>query len=46
MNPVVQVGNARLHSLLILAACDSIHSRRSLSLQQIETVQQPFLMHA
>jgi hypothetical protein len=45
MNPVVQVRNAGLHSFLILASYDSIHSRRSLSLQQVEAVQQPSLVH-
>jgi hypothetical protein len=40
MNPAMELGDAHLHALLILAPRDLVHSRRSLFLQQIEAVQQ------
>jgi len=44
MNTVVEIGDPFLHTLLILAPCHAVYSRRSFLLQQTETVpQQPFI---
>jgi hypothetical protein len=45
MYPIMEILYSVLHIFLILAPCYPIHSRRSLSLQQIKAVQQSFPVH-
>ena len=45
MNATVEIGDARLHALFILFPCHVVHSRRSILLQQMETVQQQSFIH-